>query len=628
MDEKKLHDSYRKISVWMRNGAFAFSMYILAFLIFASNSFAADLEPYETSGSTITPVLSGIQVTQMGGSALLVNFRGREIPLPRVVSAPGDAKLVLQWDGIRFPQNTDKEDWWDSFEWDVLNLAGKKDNTWWKQYEFPLLNRINAEPVGKENVKLTFTSSKSLMVDKVEGVAGADNISLVLKVYEPPKESVAVKTPVVYAKGDPMGIKEPVTLHLSDAGVKSVFRMLADIQRLNLLLDPSVPDMAVTIAFDGVPFNEAFGYLLRMTDLTYSMVGGTLVVGKVESIGKTLGREVVRAYNLSYAVNDTGQIQGDITAALTGLITLSKPPTLDQRNRMLYVTATPEQHEEVAALLTKLDQPGKQIMLHAQIVEVSDTGRQQLETLVSGVYDQWLFNFSNGALSTGYNYSNLRFEPADLGLPIGGGGTGDSTDNVWDNITIDGGAKLLTAGLNALESSGKGKVLARPSVITIDGKEARVALTQNYKYVSGVDSNGNTTFSEVNAGPTLNFTPVIGRNGVITIKLQISTGAITAFHNAGNGAQAPETTSRTVSTVVRVRNGEPFAVGGLFEESKTKNRSRLPVLGYIPLLGDLFTTRNDDKRKSEVAMIVIPYILDVPDEDIATFDLQKSSLTF
>jgi type IV pilus assembly protein PilQ len=82
-----------------------------------------------------------------------------------------------------------------------------------------------------------------------------------------------------------------------------------------------------------------------------------------------------------------------------------------------------------------------------------------------------------------------------------------------------------------------------------------------------------------------------------------------------------------VTTVVRVRNGEPFAVGGLYQENKTSTRNRIPVLGYIPLLGDLFTTRSENHQKTEVAIIAIPYILDVPDGDIKTFDLQKSQLS-
>lgn len=626
MDEKIIYGGDVAMSLTKRlAGLFLFLVILAAALMLPQvPASAADIEPGRTMNTEVEPVLAGLQVMQLGGDSVLIRVRGHELPIPKAASAPGEAKLVLQWNGARFPQRTEKRDWWDNYDWDVLTFDPGKEDKWWKQYDFPLLERINAEPVGEKSLKLVFTSTKPMVLHKIEGQAGADSMAIMLKVYEPEKKAAAPKPVKTPAKGDPMAITAPVTLQLRDAEVKSVFRMLAEQQNLNLLLDNSVPDMTVTFSFKGVPYNEAFSYLLRMTDLNYSMVGNMLVVGKVESLGKTLGKEVVRAYQLSYAVDDAGTVKGDLVAALTGLIQLSTTPTLDQRNRTLYVTATPEQHEEVAMLLSKLDQPGKQIMIQARIIEVNDDGKQELETLVSAVYDQWLLNFSSAGLGLGYNYAKEGLEASDVKLPVGGRPAG--SDNTWTDIPLDAGSKFLSAGLRALETKGKGKILAHPSVITLDGQEARVELTRNYKYTSGIDSNGNTTFSDVESGPKLNFTPVLGRNGVITIKVSIETGEIVQFRNAGNGAQAPETTSRRVETMVRVRNGEPFAVGGLYQESKTKSRNRIPVLGYIPLLGDLFTTRVDQHIKSEVAMIVIPYILDIPDEEISTFDLTRSSL--
>ncbi len=629
MDEKELRgcDATMKKTFRNINKQHVMSLILSVLLLqsfFAVQALAIDLEPNVTMDTKVVPVMSGIKTSQVGDSVVLVTIRGMQIPHPKVVSSPGEAKLVLQWDGIRFAQNADKRDWWDSYEWSVLRLEMNPTETWWKDFTYPMLERVNAEPIGNRSVKLTFTSSKGLVLDEVKGVPGADELTLILKAYQTPKAVDSPKPIAPYAKGDPMGIRTPVTLQVRDGDVKSVFRMLADVQRLNLLLDPSVPDMPVTVSFKGVPFNEAFGYLLRMTDLTYALTGSTLVVGKPESIGKTLGKEVVRAYRLSYAVDDKGLVKNDLTGVLTGLVALSKPPTLDQRTRTLYVTATPDQHERVATILRKLDHPGQQIMLQAQIVEVNDDSKQELETLVSAVYDQWLINFTGGRLQAGYNYINGTLTGSGIAIPIAGMPYG--TTGEIQNIHVDSGTKALTAGLNAMETNGKAKVLAKPSVIAIDAQEAKIQLTRNYKYVSGVDSNGNSTFSEVNAGPTLTFTPVIGRNGVITIKVSVETGEVLGWRPAGNGAQAPETTSRKVDTIVRVRNGEPFAVGGLYQELKNKNVSRIPVLGYIPLLGDLFTMRTDNHTKSEVAMIVVPYILDVPDDKIDTFDLQQSSL--
>jgi type IV pilus assembly protein PilQ len=191
---------------------------------------------------------------------------------------------------------------------------------------------------------------------------------------------------------------------------------------------------------------------------------------------------------------------------------------------------------------------------------------------------------------------------------------------------MDAGLKILTTGLNALETKGKSKNLANPSVITVDGKEATVDLQTEVLYPNGVDANGNTSYARIEAGPMLSFTPVIGRNGMVTIKLVIETGVVN-WRDEGYSQRVPEKSTRRVETVVRVRNGEPFVVGGLYQDIKSTNRNRIPVLGYIPLLGDLFTARSESHNKTEVAMIVIPYILDVPEEGIPTSDLQNASLS-
>ena len=585
-----------------------------------------DIEPWLTMDhpEDVKPVLAGIQVSQWGGTMLRLRLRGFDLPHPQATSAPGDARLVLRWNGVRFPQSTDRRDWWNDYDWDVLTIGEAAVNSWWKQYELPLLNRISVEPTGTDSMVMTFVTTRPMVIDSIEGVPGADDLMLLLKTHEPEAPPVPVELPRAYAPGDPMGINSPVTLQLRDAELKSVFRMLADMQNLNLFIDPSVPDMGITFSFNGVPYSEAFRYLLRSAGLDYRVENNMLIVARPESLIRVLGNEVTRGYKLSYAIDGDGQVRSDLTAALTGLISLPQPPVLDASNRELYVTTSPEQHREVAALLEKLDTPGRQVMLEARIFEVSDNGKQDLESLVTGVYNHWVASFTgSGGLRAGYNYANRAFEDmTGWSLPIGGTASGGSP--VIDEFPMEG-TRLLSAGLRALETKGLGKNIANPSVITLDGQQANINLSRTVSYVSGVDSNGNPNISTVSYGPQLNFLPVVGRDGMVTIKILIEAGELISFRRGGMGAEIPETSNRRVETTVRVRNGEPFVVGGLYQESKLQNRNRIPILGYIPFLGDMFTLRSETHNKSEVAMIVIPYILDVPDGGIETFDLRRVS---
>jgi type IV pilus assembly protein PilQ len=180
---------------------------------------------------------------------------------------------------------------------------------------------------------------------------------------------------------------------------------------------------------------------------------------------------------------------------------------------------------------------------------------------------------------------------------------------------------MLNVGLQAMESDGKVKNLASPSLITIDGKTATVNMQDTLSLPRGLDANGNTQYADFSGGPRLDFTPVLGRNGMVTITVDINSSSIPNIV----GTQV-SIAQRNINTQVRVRNGEPFVVGGLYSERRNKVRQRIPVLGYIPLLGDLFSRNVNDQSRTEVAMIVVPYILDVPDSEIPTHDLIRTSL--
>ncbi len=184
----------------------------------------------------------------------------------------------------------------------------------------------------------------------------------------------------------------------------------------------------------------------------------------------------------------------------------------------------------------------------------------------------------------------------------------------------------LDVGLAAMESDNKGKVLANPSVVALDGRKALIKLTHNYLYQSGVDDARNPKFTKEETGPTLEITPTVGRDGFITLDLNIATGEIVGFRKTGN-SETPETTKREVNTQIRVRNGELFVIGGLFQETKTKGITRVPVLSSIPLLGELFKGRNDKHVKTEMAFIVVPYILDVPTGAAEVYDMPSMSLS-
>ncbi|MGD9639870.1 MAG: type II secretion system protein GspD [Synergistaceae bacterium] len=566
-------------------------------------------------------VIEGMKVRQIGSNQVMLELRGTSISLPVQGPTTGSA-ITLVWKDIRFPRNTDKKDWWDEYGWDILRLKEKESEEWYQEYEYNLVQRISVLSNDQQGLTMGVVGEKPLILKKITGMPGSDRITLTLETVtdivppSPPKPRPAVQ-------GDPLGMYSPVTLELRDISVREVFRMLADLHKLNLVIDSSVPDNLMTFSFKNAKFSEVFAYMLRMNDLTYALMGNTLVVGTSESIGKTLGKNITKEYKVAY---------GDIAkmpAIIMGLVTLPKPPVVDERLRALYVTGTAEQHIEVESLMNRIDHPGKQVMLEARLIEINDGAQQEIETLIASVYKGWLFTYGAQGLTSEYTYANdlvnitPNVKPSSTTtpgqLPILGS---DSTMPV--NI-VDPTMKMLDAGLRAMESDNKGKILANPSVVALDGQKASIKLTHNYLYQSGLDESGNPEFTEQETGPTLDITPTIGRDGFVTLKLKISTGEIVQFRDSGI-SEVPETTKREVDTQIRVRNGELFVIGGLYQENKTKGVTRVPILGYIPLIGELFKSKTDKHSKSEMAFIVMPHILDVPTGSAEIFDMPAKSL--
>ena len=535
------------------------------------------------------PPVGGLMVRQLGSDSILVELKGTSLPLPEVDTLGTDV-VTFTLAGAYLP-------------------AVK----WERDFNLPLVSLVRADQDG-EKVVFKMRVSSPMSLKTMEGKAPSNRYVLRLSTAGfVERENIQAdllkpQAPVAATAGDPFSKTLPVTLDLRDVELRDVFRMLGAYANMNIVADPSVPHTLVTMTLKGVPLNEAMGYLMRMYNMSYAIMGKTIIVGTPDSIGKTTGKESTRQYRIAYA--DMKAVEG-LVQGLAGVKVV-----IDERLRTLYVTGRPEQFLEVEKVLQQVDHPGRQVMLQARIIEVTDSGKEELETIIDAVYNQWWFNYSSAGAGAGYVYAD---QPANYNPQ-----TGDNrpaplapiTGSGLKNIAEGSLTKLLDFGLRALVTKNKGKVLADPSIITIDGKKAVIKLVENYPYISERDEAGNPTWSEKEVGPILEFTPTVGRDKMVSIDLKIETGEIIGTYRGQAGEQFPQTTNREVTTNIRVRDGEPFVVGGLYKDQEKVEKHRVPLLSDIPLLGELFKYKSETRDKTEVAMIVIPYILDIPDTTV------------
>lgn len=565
---------------------------LLVFALVGFGAFSADFPALaeEKPSYAHLPPVGGLMVRQLGSDSIIVELKGTSLPLPEVDTL-GTDMVTFTLAGAYLP-------------------AVK----WERDFNLPLVGLVRADQSG-ENVVFKMRVSSPMSLKGMEGKAPSNRYVLRLSTSGfVERENIQAdlmkpQAPAVPVAGDPFTQTVPVTLDLRDVELRDVFRMLGAYANMNIVADPSVPNTLVTMTLKGVPLNEAMGYMMRMYGMSYAIMGKTIIVGTPDSIGRTTGKESTRQYRIAYA--DMKSVGG----LVQGLAGVSKV-VIDERLRTLYVSGRPEQFLEVERVLQQVDHPGRQVMLQARIIEVTDSGKEELETIIDAVYNQWWFNYSSAGAGTGYVYAD---QPANYNPKTGDNRpaplapiTGDGLKNIASgNLT-----KLLDFGLRALVTKNKGKVLADPSIITIDGKKAVIKLVENYPYISERDEAGNPTWSEKEVGPILEFTPVVGRDRMVSIELKIETGEIIGTYRGQAGEQFPQTTNREVTTNIRVRDGEPFVVGGLYKDQEKVEKHRVPLLSDIPLLGELFKYKSETRDKTEVAMIVIPYILEIPDTTV------------
>ena len=511
------------------------------------------------------PLLTGCNIYQLGMDEFLLTINGRKLPEP---SADTDENtLLLTFEGAR-AQDPDK------ISSDVSELLET----------MPMIYSFEIENLPDDKVSLTLEASSVLIIEnasrtasgytfRVKAAGGTQAIVPGISLPSPKPQSIAPVTSL------PFTDDTRTTIEFRDAELQDVFRLFMAALGRNIVIDASFPSgILVTMTLVDVRIDEIMNFLLKTYDLAcYSYGPNITAFGTRAGLYKLSGAREIRSFKIAYA--EPAQISSMLTS-LTGIE--GGRITIDERMRTLYVNTNPAKMQEVADMIEKLDTPLKQVLIRASIFEFSDSATRDVQNSLNMVYDKW----------------SLESNPSTTG------GTMSFIDRTYSQgrSTLD---RYITNTFSALEARNKGHIVANPSVIAIDNQNATISLKQTVNYIKGRDENGNVDRGEMDVGPQLTFTPRIEDKGWINLTLSISTGDF-----LGSDGDNIITTNRSVNTRVRVRDGMPFVVGGLFQDTNTRTKNKLPVLGDIPLLGALFQYNTSNKNKSQVVMIVTPYILD------------------
>jgi general secretion pathway protein D len=306
--------------------------------------------------------------------------------------------------------------------------------------------------------------------------------------------------------------------------------------------------------------------------------------------------------------------------------------TVDPNTHNLVIVADADTMEQIRKVVASLDVPTPQVLIKVAFVEVQDS--KALDLGVQGDYTGFSKNFSK---LTGYT-TNL----SGVVSPVKESYTLNNNYNLPQSLTGaagNGGVYSImgndfTATLQAIATAGKAQILSRPSILARDGQMAEIVVGQSVYLPSSVSLSSVGTGSTATTVPSINgsyqnvgiqldVTPFIGANGLVQMILVPSITSIDTS-TAGqviegasifsSAVYAPNLNKRSANTVVVTPDGQPVAIGGLISHDKSTSESKIPLLGDIPVFGNLFKFSSHSSTKNELLIFLTPHIVQAPSQ--------------
>ncbi len=323
-------------------------------------------------------------------------------------------------------------------------------------------------------------------------------------------------------------------------------------------------------------------------------------------------------YTLSYATAEK------IVPLLQAQLQSGVAPQFDVRTNTIYYRENRSNLDKIQLFLDSVDRPTKQVMIEARLVEVTANPRQSYGINWSGVVGgsgtPQTFKYGGTTPATPdkiqeVKTANGKFDAQDFLMNgMTRGGFGDAIGGQFAILS----APAMSITTRLLNEDADAEFLAHPRVVTSNNLEAKITITRAQP-VPQLNFNEQTAqavfsgFQDKEFGNTLTVTPSINKDGYISMKVkpEISNKVGDAtFAFGGATVTSPVIDKRTLDSNVLIRSGDTLAIGGLLQDEQTKGRSKIPVLGDVPLLGYLFQEKLNQRNKRNLLIFVTPTIIE------------------
>ena len=387
-----------------------------------------------------------------------------------------------------------------------------------------------------------------------------------------------------------LAARENISLDFRETDIREVLRLIAQKSGTNIIAEKSVRGN-VSVRLTDVYYEEAMNLIAKTNGYAVRKIGNTWILATDKVMAQQFDRGLTITKRLQYAK------AGDVSKIITTTIKRDVKVATDDRINAVIVSGSLEVLDEVKKLIETIDTPVHQVMIEAKIVEVKTDATRNMgfnwighSETQAGIADDGIFPV--------FHTREYFAQNPDSGLYQGGfqgnqGSLFGLGDFYRENL-------LFRTTFTALEKAGESKTLSNPKISTVNGQEANIVVGTKVIYPGGADQPPR----EKDTGVKLVITPRINDDGYVSVEAEPEVSQVDRWEG-----QYPVIGTRSARTTVRVRDGEEILIGGLIKDVETTDRSKVPLLGNIPLIRSLFSYRGRQGASQELIILITPHII-------------------
>ena len=441
---------------------------------------------------------------------------------------------------------------------------------------------------------------------------------------------------------------ERLSLNFQKISVRAALQVIADFTGLNFVTSDSVSG-TLTLRLQDVPWDQALDIILQTRGLGMRQTGNVVWVAPAEEIATRERAELesqrqkgelepltsalievnyakaediasilrtVRAVDTGVQQSLFGSVSiGQIETESNSLLSPRGSVTVDKRTNSILIQDTAGKIKEVRKLIAQLDKPVRQVLIETRIIEAEDTFSRELgarlgftrltndaqiaggsigDTFTTGTLEGTRSIAEGGIVNAGTDVLNVNLPAEDIG---------DDTAASYALTIASAGlgfAQLIDLEISALESEGRGKIIANPRLITANQQEAHIEQGQERIFTTTVLGVGSVVTKKAVLGLTV--TPQITPDDRVVMDVFITQDDFVSPTD-------PTINTKQINTQVLLENGETVVIGGIYQQRILDGVTKVPILGDIPLLGHLFKKRSRQDDRIELIFFLTPKII-------------------